>query len=200
MSSASIKSLEELGAIHQYLHFIEPEYVENTLQQYQQLWMANPSPKNDVLKKYLEEAILPAIAYYRVLKENGEDQHLAIEKVDSCFTALNRKRQRLLRFLGSLPFYYSILRARMTAAMQAFPPEGWRTEWIQNDRQAVRINLHTCFFFETLKANHCPELILVFCKVDDTLYENMSKQVLWKRTQTIGSGAAYCDFCFMKKT
>jgi len=80
--------------------------------------------------------------------------------------------------------------------MQEYPPEGWQTEWLQKDVDAVKFNMHRCFYMDTLSKYGAAELTPIFCNVDDVLYENMSPHVKWKRTQTIGRGASHCDFCF----
>ena len=61
---------------------------------------------------------------------------------------------------------------------------------------AIRFRMNTCFYYKTLAAYGAPELTASFCRVDDLIYGGMSAQVLWQRTQTIGRGAEYCDFCF----
>ena len=80
--------------------------------------------------------------------------------------------------------------------MRQYPPEGWNLEWIRNDNTAIRFNMKSCFYYDTLTKYEVPELTTSFCKVDDFIYGNMSPDVKWQRSMTIGRGNEYCDFCF----
>ena len=59
---------------------------------------------------------------------------------------------------------------------------------------------HTLSIPYTLSRYGAPELTASFCRIDDLVYGNMSPQLEWRPTQTIGRGAAYCDFCFARAT
>ena len=69
---------------------------------------------------------------------------------------------------------------------------------MQNDKNAVRFNMNSCFYYDTLKKCGAPELTVSFCKVDDYIYGDMSRYVKWQRTMTIGRGDTHCDFCFAR--
>ena len=82
--------------------------------------------------------------------------------------------------------------------MQEYPAEGWLMEWKQMDRQAVRFDMRSCFYYETLTSLGAKELTASFCAVDDLSYGEMSPYITWNRTQTIARGGESCNFCFFE--
>ena len=69
-------------------------------------------------------------------------------------------------------------------------------DWVQNDKNAIRFDMKSCFYFDTLSQYGAPELTASFCRVDDLTYGNMSPHIKWQRSKTIARGEACCDFCF----
>jgi hypothetical protein len=155
-------------------------------------------PANAILKRHLIEGILPGLAFYQILRESGESQEKALTIIDQAFEQLFSDNQVKLNKLGRLPFIYPILRLYIKPAMRQYPPEGWNLEWIQNDNTAIRFNMKSCFYYDTLAKYGAPELTASFCKVDDFIYGNMTPDVKWQRSMTIGKGNEYCDFCFAR--
>jgi hypothetical protein len=155
-------------------------------------------PENSTLKRHLIDGILPGLAFYQVLRESGESQESVLANIDQTFEKLFSDNQAKMKKLGSLPFIYLILRLYIKPAMRQYPPEGWKLEWIQNDKKAIRFNMKSCFYYDTLTKYGAPELTASFCKVDDFIYGNMSPEVKWQRSMTIARGNEYCDFCFAR--
>jgi len=170
--------------------------MNKALERYKELYSQQPLPENKVLQYHFIEYILPGLAYYQILLEGGTSKDEAILQVEYIFKSLSEKRRKYLQMIGHLPFFYSLLRMRLKSIMKEYPPEGWQTEWVQADGIAVRFNMRSCFYQDTLKKYGAAELTPVFCVVDDVLYENMSPHIKWKRTHIIGRGETYCDFCF----
>jgi len=81
--------------------------------------------------------------------------------------------------------------------MRQYPPEGWKIDWLQNDRNAIRFDMKSCFYFDTFSKFGASELTASFCRVDDLTYGDMSPHIKWQRSNTIARGEAYCDFCFL---
>lgn len=169
---------------------------ERILNRYHDLYSSHAMPDNPVLQHHLVQGILPGLAYYQILREDGKSQEEALEKIDTFFEEIYTGYAKRMQRLGRLPFVYPILRAYIKTAMRQYPADGWEMEWQQLDGDAVRFKMNSCFYYNTLSAYGAPELTTSFCQIDDNIYGNMSNQVLWQRTQTIARGAAYCDFCF----
>jgi hypothetical protein len=153
-------------------------------------------PENSTLKRHLIDGILPGLAFYQVLRESGESQESALAKIDQVFEKLFAYDQAKFKKIGRIPFIYPILRFYIKPAMRQYPPDGWNLEWIQNDKNTIRFNMKSCFYYDTLTKYGAPELTASFCKVDDFIYGNMSSEVKWQRSMTIARGNEYCDFCF----
>jgi hypothetical protein len=165
---------------------------------YQDLYANHEFPINPGLQRHLIEGILPGLALYQILREKGESQENALLMIDQIFEELFSDNRSRMKTLGKLPFIYNILRLVIKPAMRQYPPEGWKIEWKQNDKNAIRFDMKSCFYFDTLTKYGAPELTASFCQVDDFIYENMSPAIKWQRTNTIARGQAYCDFCFAR--
>jgi hypothetical protein len=182
------------------LAIIGKEKYERVFARYRDLYANHGFPQNPYLRGHLIEGILPGLAFYQVLRESGEAQESALVLIDHAFAQLFSDNVKKMKKLGRLPFIYSFLRLFIKPAIRHYPPEGWKIEWIQNDRKAVRFNMRSCFYYDTLFKYGAPELTASFCHVDDLIYGNMSPDLLWQRTMTIARGDAYCDFCFARKS
>jgi hypothetical protein len=155
-------------------------------------------PENSQLRWHLQEYILPGLALYQHLRADGLDQEAALAQIDHYFEALAEPGRRKMKRLGRLPMIYPLLRVLIKPAMRQYPSCGWQLEWVENSSQAIRFNMRSCFYYNTLKTLGAPELTAAFCRTDDLAYGEMSAAFRWQRTQTIGRGAELCDFCFIK--
>jgi hypothetical protein len=180
------------------LPIIGKEKYEQVLTRVHDLYSNHDLPENPALQQHLIEGILPGLAFYQILRESGETQKSALAIVDQTFEKLFSDNLKKMKLVGRLPFIYSLLRLMIKPVMRKYPSEGWKTEWVQNDHQAIRLNMKSCFYYDTLSKYGAPELTTAFCRVDDLIYGNMSPDLVWQRTMTIGRGDAYCDFCFVR--
>ena len=179
------------------LPIIGDEKYKQVVARYQDLFEKHELPKHPTLQWHLIEGILPGLAFYQVLRENGESQESALAMIDQAFEMLFSDNIAKMKTLGRLSFVYPFLRKFIKPAMRRYPPEGWRIDWLQNDRNAIRFNMKSCFYFDTLSKYGAPELTASFCRVDDLTYSDMSPYIKWQRLKTIGRGEAYCDFGFL---
>jgi hypothetical protein len=177
---------------------IGKERYGRVLARYRDLYASHDLPQNPFLQWHLTEGILPGLAFYQVLRESGESRESALATIDRTFVSLFSNNVRKMKRLGRLPFIFPFLRRFIKPAMRNYPPEGWNIEWIQNDREAIRFNMKSCFYHDVLSRYGAPELTASFCRVDDLTYENMSPALSWQRTKTIARGDAVCDFCFAR--
>jgi hypothetical protein len=56
--------------------------------------------------------------------------------------------------------------------------------------------MKSCFYLDVLENYGLPELTVLYCWLDDLIYEGVSPYVRWARKQTLGRGDACCDFRF----
>jgi hypothetical protein len=163
---------------------------------YIDVYQAFTLPQNPVLRHHLIDGILPGFALYQNLLEEGNTKQEALAQIDDIFEKLFQKSRNKMKKLGRLPFVYPFLRKYIKTAMKEYPEEGWKIDWTQNNQEAIRFNMKSCYYFDTLSKLGVPELTASFCRVDDFIYTEMSPSIEWQRTQTIANGSTYCDFCF----
>jgi hypothetical protein len=154
-------------------------------------------PGNPFLHAHLHDNILPGLALYQVLRETLSVEE-ALAELDRLFGLAAGQRARKMKWLGRFPLVYTILRYAIKPLMCTYPVEGWETEWLEVSKRAIRFNMHSCFYCDTLTRYGAPELTASYCRLDDLVYENMSPYLEWQRTQTIGRGATYCNFVFAR--
>lgn len=187
MSKRFFPALQPIIGEHQY---------GQAKRKYSDLYANFDLPDNPKLKWHLVEGILPGLALYQILRENGESQTSALGIIDQIFEKLFSNKLAQMKKLGNIPFIYPLLRAFIKTAMRQYPRDGWNLEWVQNDKNAIRFHMKSCYYFDILVRLGAPELTASFCKVDDFIYGNMSPYVKWSRSMTIGRGNTHCDFEF----
>ena len=181
------------------LPIIGAEKYKQVIGRYQQLFINHEFPNNPDLQWHLIEGILPGLALYQILRESGESQESALAVIDQTFKQLFFDKRAGMQKLGGIPLFYNILRLYIKPAMRQYPAEGWKIDWVQNDKNAIRFNMTSCFYFDTLTRYGASELTASFCEVDDFIYKDMSPKIKWQRSKTIARGETYCDFCFARK-
>ena len=66
---------------------------------------------------------------------------------------------------------------------------------LQADRGTWRVDMTKCPYYDTCVQYGCPELCPCFCDSDDITYDGLHKNLVWRRTKTLGRGDDCCDFC-----
>ena len=139
------------------------------------------------------------MAYYKALYGNGFSKETALEYVKKeTRKAASIKRDKMKK-LAAMPFAYTIYRLSVKKYMKKnFPEAGWQTQWVQCDGQEIHFNLHRCIYWDLTNSYGCPELCCVYCENDDISFSGLMPKIRFKRSGTLGSGGAYCDFHFIK--
>lgn len=176
------------------------EMVSRVQERFLKLYHENELPENSQLQWHLREHILPGLAFYQLLRADGYSQTAALEKMDQMLECMVVSGQKKMRRVGRIPFAYSLLRGIIKPVMRQYPYPGWTIEWIENSPHAIRFNITSCFYHHTFSKYGAPELTAPFCRTDDLVYDGMSAQFKWGRTETIGRGASHCNFCFIKSS
>ena len=166
---------------------------------YQKLLSGADYKNSDAVKEHLQRKLFPPMAYYKVLCANGISKEKALEYVkQETHKAASVKRDEMKK-LANLPFAYSIYRMGVKKHMRKkFPDAGWQTEWIRCDRKEIHFNLHRCIYRDLTNQYGCPELCCVYCENDDISFSGLMPRIRFERNGTLGNGAPYCDFHFIK--
>ncbi|MBU1880359.1 MAG: L-2-amino-thiazoline-4-carboxylic acid hydrolase, partial [Chloroflexi bacterium] len=158
--------------------------------------------RQPALRQHLEGGILPALALYQTLREEGDDQEAALAEIDQILAAMLERsgRRQLVQILGRLPDPFAVLRiANRWAIKHRYPPEGWRFEWVEDSDHRIAYDARECFYVNVLTAYGAPELTAHLCVIDDLLYGDLPG-IAWERTKTLSRGDDRCDFRFRRVT
>ena len=111
------------------------------------------------------------------------------------FSKWNKNNEKFVR----MPFVYTMYRMGVKKHMaKNFPPEAWKTEWVRCDGKEIHFNLHSCLYYDVCVKYDCPELCTIFCENDNIAFSGLLPKIRFERAGTIGDGANYCDFHFIK--
>lgn len=140
--------------------------------------------------------IYPCIAMYQTLRAHGLNPEQAQYYIHEYFQRFSMKLVPLMQWSASLPHVAENLPSLfMKISKMAFPPEaGFSYEFPEHKENQIRFNITRCPYMDACMKYQCPEICRAFCDSDDTAYGNLHPSLHWKRTQTIGRGAEYCDF------
>lgn len=166
---------------------------------YQKLLSGADYKNSDAVKEHLQRKLFPPMAYYKVLCANGISKEKALEYVKQETHKVASVKRDEMKKLANLPFAYSIYRMGVKKHMRKnFPDAGWQTEWIRCDRKEIHFNLHRCIYRDLTNQYGCPELCCVYCENDDISFSGLMPRIRFERNGTLGNGAPYCDFHFIK--
>lgn len=163
---------------------------------YDQLMARRPRFSNPALRKHLEDNILPGLAIYQVLGEESGDRVAAQAETEQILAAnFIPQRKAIWKALGTLPQPFRVLRAAMHWIMDHdFPPEGWQTEWVEDNEERIGFDMTRCFYLDVLTALGAPELTATFCALDEHDARLMPPGLIFERSGTLGRGQSHCDF------
>ena len=172
--------------------------------QYEGLYASRPHFANPVLRTHLEQAILPGLALYTVLRQRNRNAESAGDEVDRVFTAWMESTDRYqeLKLLQRLPqdAAFKLVRVLNRLILKVKYPAGgagWGVRWVEDSPARVAYDMTECFYHKVLTAYGAPELTAHFCKVDDLLYSNLPG-IKWERTKTLARGDDCCNFGFSR--
>jgi hypothetical protein len=175
------------------------ELLANSQALYERLYSDSVAEGHPALRRHREDNILPGLAFYQALLNMGYDKQAVLSLVRALFIEVTRPNRRFFEFLGRTPLVYNLTRWGVRHFMGSnFPPEGWQVEWLEISSERVAFNIHSCFYVDTLNRYGAPELVPIYCDLDDYIYADVSPHMRWDRTKTIGRGDMYCDFCFTR--
>jgi hypothetical protein len=166
---------------------------------YDELKSRRPIFEHVVLNLQLIIGLLPGLALYQVLCEDGMTRDEALTETDRIFFIWFESTPPLNLHLNQLMAYppqnFNIFQRLVRFTMDTFfPPPGWEYDVIEENEVTLAFNIHNCFYLKVLTYYQAPELTPVFCKLDDYLMGAMPDSLRWGRTQTIGMGADFCNF------
>jgi hypothetical protein len=145
----------------------------------------------------MDTNILPVIAIYLTFKNFENTAAKAYHYTDEVMQIMRLKYRRKYRFLGSLPFGYTVFRIFGRSVIEKqYPDQGWDKEWIGYDQKELYFNMKSCVYYDTTIRYNCPELCPLFCANDDVTLSGLKPAIIFERSGTIARGQSICDFHF----
>jgi len=158
-------------------------------------------PEDGVLQFHLDKYILSGLSLYRALQESRVGKEQALTLVDRAFETWAIRARNLLRIPGRLPFCFFFMRLLTRKILSAgFPEKGWKIEWKEVSKERIAFNMESCYYLDILKSYGAPELVPLYCRVDDVVFESFSPHIRWNRTKTLGRGNDCCNFEFSTRS
>lgn len=152
--------------------------------------------KSNSQKKTMKNTILPRLALYKALQENGfssdEAKNITYDYTEYKAVSMLGKIKKMD---CSLPFFFGLLKTMFTIGLKG---DNWKTEKIVATPNMFSFDIVDCLWYNTCIENDCPELCSIFCDTDYFFYGNLTK-IGFEREHTIAQGDGKCDFCFLKK-
>ena len=172
------------------------ELYQKTQERYQQL-LKSATEKPGQQKKIFEKMLLPRIALYKTLQENGYTQQEAYDLLEKHMIEIGAKPQRKnYGFMDKFPFAYQLFRFGFTHVVPS--SNLWEADIDKSKKDEFKVTMHKSFWHDTYVEYGCPEVCAQACKCDDLTYGGL-RHIEYLRTQTLGTGGSCCDFHFKKK-
>ena len=156
----------------------------------------NTTGKTENQMKTLIQTILPRIALYKVMQNEGFSQDDTVEYMRKyMIDKVAAKKHASTAKMEKVPGFYSIYSNIFLKIM--------RTTDLQVSTQKCGegfydVTITKCLWHTACVENGCAELCRLFCDVDDVTYGGL-KKIGFTRTKTLGYGGDCCDFHFYKK-
>jgi len=162
---------------------------------YEVLHRARPRFVQPVLRLHLDKIVLPGLALYRTLLDEGAEREEVLAEVESLFEVTFGRFSSVMSLLNPMPEAFTLFRWVTRRTLQlGFPPSGWEITAVQDDEHCIAFDYTRCFYLDVLTAYGAPELAPLYCKMDDLLYQSLPAAIVWHRTGTLAQGDERCDF------
>lgn len=143
--------------------------------------------------KTMKETILPRVAVYGILKENGLEADVFLDQYIR--EIVGPVMHNTYAKMEKIPFFYAIY-SRMFVKFTD-KSDAWMCDSKMGKNQFV-LNIHKCLWHDVCSEYGLPEACRFFCECDNYTYGGLNK-IQFTRTKTLGTGGELCDFCFSKK-
>ena len=169
----------------------EPGFASDARAIYDRMADRVPWPPQRANQVHLVFLVLPTAALYTALRERGEAEQDAVEKVQAAakvemwpirgvfglLLGTEQGRRLFMRMLA--PGFLG----------RFFPAPAWQTTWTERSRNRVAMDVTRCYDLDMLRLLGAVPVAVVLCVGDAYV-------IPWSRTGTLATGASRCDFCF----
>ena len=146
--------------------------------------------------KTLARTILPCIALYKALSEDGCSEKNAYEYMRKyMLDKVAAEKRSSMEKMECVPGFYAIYSSVFLRIMRT--ADLWESEQ-SCGKGSFNVTIKKCLWHTACAENGCAELCRLFCDADNVTYGGL-KKIGFARTKTLGYGGDCCDFHFFRK-
>ena len=156
----------------------------------------NIKDKSENQKKTLIQTILPRIALYKAMLQDGlqvDDVYKHMQKYMMNIVA-KQKHLSMVK-MEKVPFFYFLYSKIFLKVVRK--TDLWESSQ-EHGKNYFNVTMKKCLWHTACVENGCAELCHLFCDVDNVTYGKL-KKLGFSRTKTLGYDGDCCDFHFYKK-
>ena len=147
-------------------------------------------------RKMLVQTILPRIALYKAMLNDGISDEMVYQHMQKYMIDIVAKQKHLstakMEKVPGFYFLYSNIFLRIVRMSDLW-------ESVQKcGKNYFDVTMKKCLWHTACVENDCEKLCHLFCDVDNVTYGGL-KKIGFSRTKTLGYGEDCCDFHFYKK-
>lgn len=142
--------------------------------------------------------LLPAMAEYEVLQQNGKSKEQAFEIVSKAMWAALKKTKKSYQRLSHIPGFLLLMKKIVPSLFAKEAGKGWHYEWPESGKNEFYFECTSCIYAQIFQRHNVAELGPMFCHADDINFGSLSG-ITFYRENTICKGATKCDFLFQKR-
>lgn len=142
--------------------------------------------------------LFSAMAFCLAFEAQGSDRKKSLERVKTAMYEALKPQINRMKGLSKSPLFIPLLKMTMPLKLRKTMGYGWKVEFQKEKRAGFALITHECIYCQICNKYQIPELIPVFCHVDDLLYSDLPR-VSFSYTQKLGTGGKLCDCKFQKR-
>lgn len=156
----------------------------------------NIKDKSENQRKTLIQTILPRIALYKAMLQDGlplEDVYKHMQKYMMDIVA--KQKHLFMVKMEKIPCFYFLYSNIFLKVVRK--TDLWESTQ-KHGKDYFDVTMKKCLWHTACVENDCAELCHLFCDVDNVTYGEL-KKLGFSRTKTLGYGGDCCDFHFYRK-
>lgn len=156
----------------------------------------NIKDKSENQRKTLIQTILPRIALYKAMLQDGLSNEEVYQHMQKYMMYIVAKQKHLSMVkMEKVPCFYFLYSNIFLKVVRK--TDLWESTQ-KHGKDYFDVTMKKCLWHTACVENDCAELCHFFCDVDNVTYGNL-KKLGFSRTKTLGYGGDCCDFHFYRK-
>ena len=156
----------------------------------------NIKDKSENQRKTLIQIILPRIALYKAMLQDGLSNEEVYQHMQKYMMDIVAKQKHLSMVkMEKVPCFYFLHSNIFLKVVRK--TDLWESTQ-KHGKDYFDVTMKKCLWHTACVENDCAELCHFFCDVDNVTYGNL-KKLGFSRTKTLGYGGDCCDFHFYRK-